>query len=288
MVNIEKREIIMWKDIIELDGKYQVSDSGQVRNAKTGRILKSSLNWRGKLSVYCGDVQLEVSKLVGKYFLIQPNSHFTELLAVDGDETNCAAINLKYICPYTYFEEEQWATVSGFEGLYEVSDFGRVRSCERDCMDATSGKKNRKVFNKLIEGHDDGHGYLQVQLNKDGKTYVKYIHRLVAEAFIPNPENKPEVNHKDGKKFHNEASNLEWCTRPENIQHSILIGLRELNAFQQAGKQATSRKCMCIETGKVYSSRKEASRDMGIWDTNICWSIRTGKPTKGYTFADVL
>ena len=79
------------------------------------------------------------------------------------------------------------------------------------------------------------HGYLTVRLRKDNKTYAKHIHRLVAEAFVPNPENKPEVNHKDGNKQNNCASNLEFVTHLQNIVHSIYV-LRRQPVYEDINK----------------------------------------------------
>jgi hypothetical protein len=97
---------------------------------------------------------------------------------------------------------EQWRTVAGFEA-YEVSNLGRVRRA------LPSDHEGMQPVGKIIEGHPIPKGYLQVHLYKDGKHHARYIHRLVAQAFIPNPDNLPEVNHL-GKKTDNRAIKLEW------------------------------------------------------------------------------
>lgn len=100
-------------------------------------------------------------------------------------------------------------TVEGFNlkwGLtYQVSDTGEI-------FDPYKRRRNVHVNPKT--------GYVQVRLQRNGKPCSAYLHRIVATAFVPNPENKPEVNHKDGNKLNNHASNLEWCTHRENVQHA--------------------------------------------------------------------
>ena len=112
-----------------------------------------------------------------------------------------------------------WKSVVGFEGLYEVSDSGSVVSCERITCDGKHLKR------KEIHGGHFSNGYRFVCLRKDGVNRNCSIHRLVAEAFIPNPLNLTDVNHKDGNKQNNSVENLEWCTRSDNLKHAVKIGL---------------------------------------------------------------
>ena len=107
-------------------------------------------------------------------------------------------------------EGEIWCEIKDFEGLYQVSNMGRVKSLKREVL----GKMNstRIIFEKLLSDRDNGKGYRVLELYKDSKRYFKKVHRLVAEAFIPNPENKPEVNHIDTDKTNNCVTNLEWVT----------------------------------------------------------------------------
>lgn len=116
----------------------------------------------------------------------------------------------------------EWKDIKDFEGMYQVSNIGAVRSLER-LVNNKQGK--RKVNGGLLKPQLTHKGYLKVFLRKDNKSYPKVIHRLVAEAFVDNLENKPEINHIDGDKTNNRSTNLEWCTRQENIQHSLENGL---------------------------------------------------------------
>ena len=111
--------------------------------------------------------------------------------------------------------------VKEYEGLYEVNELGEVYSCERIASDG------RPIQRKQLKGGHFSNTYRFVCLRKDGVNKNHSVHRLVAEAFIPNPNNLPEVNHKDGNKQNNCVDNLEWCTRSENLKHAVEIGLIE-------------------------------------------------------------
>lgn len=111
---------------------------------------------------------------------------------------------------------EQWRTILGFEGLYMVSSHGRIRSQH----------VNRKGAGwQLLTGYNDKKGYRRIGLCKEGKKTDSRIHRLVASAYLLNPDKLPEVNHKDGNKANNHRENLEWCSGLENIRHAYATGL---------------------------------------------------------------
>ena len=115
---------------------------------------------------------------------------------------------------------EIWKDIAGYEGIYQVSNLGNVKSL-------SFGPKNRKSGTvKLLRQTPSNCGYYKVELYKNGKSKMMYVHRLVATAFIPNPEKKPQVNHIDGNKANNVLSNLEWATSSENQLHAIDHGLR--------------------------------------------------------------
>lgn len=111
--------------------------------------------------------------------------------------------------------QEIWKDVVGYEGMYKVSNLGNIISVRR----------NYKKGIWYITPFDNG-GYLRVSLVVNNKRTNLLVHRIVAEAFIPNPENKDSVNHIDGCKTNNTVENLEWVTKSENIKHAIKIGLR--------------------------------------------------------------
>lgn len=122
--------------------------------------------------------------------------------------------------------------IVGYEGLYQITSDGKVYSL---------------YSNKYLKTHIDGCGYERVKLYKNHKGIQYDIHRLVAKVFIDNPENKEQVNHIDGNKFNNNVENLEWVTRLENIHHAYDTGLKK-----------SARKIICLETGKIFNSAKEA------------------------------
>ena len=126
---------------------------------------------------------------------------------------------------------ERWKDIKDFEGLYQISNYGRVKSMER----------YRKLYSKSIyvpeiirkNGYDKD-GYQIIPLNKNSKKYMKKIHRLVAEAFIPNPENKPCIDHINCCVDDNRVVNLRWVTIVENNEHSAELGHRfDINKYMQ-------------------------------------------------------
>ncbi len=116
--------------------------------------------------------------------------------------------------------KEEWRDIEGYEGLYQVSNLGRVRSLRNTCGRLLDEPKIKKATK-------DHGGYLTVTFSVEYKRKTYKVHRLVATAFIPNPENKPQVNHINGVKTDNCVKNLEWCTARENMIHAFSVGLNK-------------------------------------------------------------
>lgn len=110
--------------------------------------------------------------------------------------------------------QEIWKDVIGYEGLYQVSNFGNVKSCRRTIIrkNRSHGYNKYPVSEKVLTPVNQGNGYYRVRLQKGVDSKFKLVHRLVAEAFIPNPDNLPCVNHKDENPSNNSMNNLEWCS----------------------------------------------------------------------------
>ena len=123
--------------------------------------------------------------------------------------------------------QEIWKDISGYEGIYQVSNLGNIRSCERKVYFKKGNPLTSymTVPEKIISKHISNTGYYRVGLRKDGKRKFLSVHRIVTSAFIDNPENKPHVNHIDGNRLNNHSDNLEWVTCQENIIHARDTGL---------------------------------------------------------------
>lgn len=141
---------------------------------------------------------------------------------------------------------EAWRDVPGYEGLYQVSNKGKVYSVR-------SGT--------ILQPARSGSGYRKINLCRSGASKQCHIHRLVAVAFLPNPENKPHVNHLNGDKTDNRADNLEWVTRSENQLHCR----RELKTWCGAPKKPV----ICVETGEIYASAGAAAEHIGMSRSSV-------------------
>lgn len=170
--------------------------------------------------------------------------------------------------------EEMWKDVKGFEGLYQVSNLGNVKSLDRTRKDYR-GYANIKGQAKKVK--KDNNGYLRVGLSKNGIKNKYSVHRLVAQAFIPNMEGKLQVNHINGIKTDNRVENLEWCTNKENIQHASKKGLLKPN------KKKVAQYKISIELINVYDSITEAAQaiDRSVTDIHQVLNKKT-KTAGGY------
>lgn len=136
--------------------------------------------------------------------------------------------------------KEVWKDIKGYEGLYQISNLGNVKSLDRK-VNAKNNKK-RLIKGTFLKLRFNNRNYNIVSLYKNNIQEVRFIHRLVAETFIPNPENKPEVNHIDGDKQNNKIDNLEWCTRTENNKHAWKTGLNKVSDNQKKAAAQSAKK----------------------------------------------
>jgi len=158
---------------------------------------------------------------------------------------------------------ENWKPIPGYEGLYEVSDLGNVRSLHQKF------KAKSIVILKQATG---SRGYKLVTLCKDQKQTSFNVHRIVANVFVPNPNNYPCVNHIDEDKTNNSASNLEWCS----YYYNNVYGERLTKSALKRSKPV-----MCIETGVIYASTCAAQRETGVCQSHISACCRGKRKTAG-------
>jgi hypothetical protein len=156
-------------------------------------------------------------------------------------------------------ETEIWKDVVDFEGFYQVSNLGRVQSCDRIVVRNGQGDMNMK--GKMMAKYQSTFGYCPISLYKDGKCKKTMVHIVVAHAFIGERPLKNDINHIDGDKSNNSVSNLEYCTRSENMIHAFQSGLcKNTNKKQKTGFNAVKWMVMNEETGIFYESIAEAAR----------------------------
>lgn len=176
---------------------------------------------------------------------------------------------------------EIWKDIEGYEGLYQVSNLGRVKSLERY---RKNHNKLQKIEEKIKKTRQDKQGYLLVDLYKNNKIKTVRVHRLVAKAFIENIDNKETVNHIDGNKHNNRIDNLEWCTFKEQNKHLYLNELKPKESIDKAIKamnKVNSKKVMCLNTGEIYISASEAGRVKNIHGSSIMACCRGVRKSAG-------
>lgn len=153
------------------------------------------------------------------------------------------------------YENEIWKPVVGYEGLYEVSNLGRIRSCDRIVKYSNGRIHNYKSV--ILKPNILNTGYKQVGLCKNGKQTNCSVHRLVAQAFIPNPNNLPVVNHINEIKTDNKAENLEWCTQKYNIYYSGIP-----DELHKLGTEATKKSVIQLTKNNEFVAEYESIMDV--------------------------
>ena len=184
--------------------------------------------------------------------------------------------------------KEIWKDIEGYEGLYQISNYGKIKSFHKN-----------KIL--ILNNSIDRYGYYFIRLSKNGESKRFAVHRLVCFAFIPNKENKPYVNHKDGNPKNNNVNNLEWCTPSENMFHKTRV--LGYNHSEQTKKKLSMsakkrgihpntikshyKKCRCVETGIIYNSQMEAEQKTGIPHKQISAGIKRKYKVYGYYWENV-
>lgn len=174
-------------------------------------------------------------------------------------------------------QEEIWKEVAGLEGYYEVSTRGRIRSVARSvlCSDGRTLTYEQTVLKPATTQQ-----YRRVYLSRDGWHKTFQVHRLVAIAFIPNPLNKPDVNHINGLSGGDGVDNLEWVTPSENVRHAYATLGRSASGKGKFGAENKNSKPITIG-GVTYPAIREAARQLGVTPAAIYLANRKGKPFRG-------
>lgn len=154
--------------------------------------------------------------------------------------------------------QEVWKDIVGYEGCYQVSNLGNVKALRR--MFTPNGA-TRFTKEKLANFYINKSGYVKVQMSLNSKQKSYSVHRLVAIAYLPNDQNKQEVNHKDGNKLNNVISNLEWSTRSENVIHGIKNNLIKV---KKRGFHNMSKVVINVENGIFYDCVLDAAESINI------------------------
>lgn len=180
---------------------------------------------------------------------------------------------------------EEWRDVVGYEGLYQVSNLGRVKGVAR--------KVNRNghmvsVPERLLNQNDNTNGYLRVSLSKGNHTKQAFVHRLVAEAFVDNPKGCKYIDHLDNDRHNNHVDNLAWCTQSENIAASYARGQRKYVPMSEEARARVTKKIakpVVRSDGKIYPSVTSAAKDLGVTMAMVSHVLNGRAQTAlGYSF----
>lgn len=246
----------IWRDIAGYEGIYQVSNLGNVKSVSRTityrgknkfctisapikeKVLKQVRGAGGRMYVSLrkdGKTKiLFVSNIVADTF-VENTKMLPNVIHKNGNLSDNRAVNLEWSLSEdshsnsnVHFKEngEEWRSVVGYEGLYEVSNEGNVRSVVRhkEYVSKITGQPSFLTFGgNYLKGYCNKQGYCIVSLSKDGRVKSVGIHRLVAEAFIPNPENKPFVDHINTLPYDNRVDNLRWVDSVENANNELTI-----------------------------------------------------------------
>lgn len=269
-----------WRAIPSYEGLYEISKSGMVRSLShttirndgysstvPSRVVKLQSGGCISLRKLNNSKDYSIFYLLAVSFLVDVEYEFM-WYAKDGNLSNINLCNVGIYTGFDDIEEEVWRPVIGHESSYSVSNFGRI------CRNAYTktwpiGNRNypRTLLNPSLE-----QGYLRATFCEDGIVSIQRskVHQIVADAFIPNPYNKPYVNHIDGNKTNNRVDNLEWVTASENTRHAYDTNLMT--------HTPSTKPVVCIEDKLAFYSIHQAATYYGVDDSTVSSRLITSKP----------
>lgn len=267
----------LWVPVLGYEGLYEISNLGALKSLKKSgtnceKIVQPTVSTKG-VSTYLNIHQTTkfywIHDIVIRSFYNISQDGLV-IFHLDGDITNNVLANLSYELIDFDSSKEQWKSVPNYS-RYLISSEGRVWNIAK-----------HRLMQVRKNNFDDYWGVAVV--NDSGEAKGRPTHRLVAEAFIPNPEDKPQVNHIDGNKANNCASNLEWCTGPENVRHAYTNGLirdkspEGIANIAAAARLTLKQHCnipiVCENTGMEFESMHHAALYYNVDDTTIQGIVR--------------
>lgn len=273
---------IKWKSLKGYEGIYELSTEGLIcRIDKFAyKSPKTFFNSHGREKVQISRKYKKeicfIDLLVAQTFIENPNN-WCYVRHIDGDIRNSRADNLEWVefaddIPTNY--GEVWKDVVGYEGKYKVSNQGRVFSLTRIRNNGGKLYKGRMLKGEYCKGY-----YCVSLLDGTGKSKLCKVHRLVAMAFIPNPHNKPQIDHIDGDRKNNNVWNLRWATAGENIRNPRTL-CRKV-PLVTGGKNPMAIRTVSVDlsngTIRIYGSSSEATIELGVKDSKYIRECCNGK-----------
>lgn len=295
----------IWKPIEGTGNRFSISDMGRVRReackifhsgphsyyqnisqrmlnpVTNGLKHQITLNWTDDDHIKHSPTY-NVEVLVWRAFIGDPPN----IYHINGDTLDDRLCNLSDTSHFVadVDEECEWRDIPGTNGYYQVSTSGHVRSCERYTKRSTGS--NMFVPSQILNPYVDSNGYQVVYLRVDGSDVDWLVHRAVASAFIPNPNNYECVNHKNFITTDNYVDNLEWCSQSYNVEYSSKRGRYHVSHPHTSiwNRTTKSKPVICIETGQQFMSMTECDTFFSFPNGSTSTAVNSNKPYKGYHF----